>query len=761
MPSALVIPGVQVRTEFEPSPVLPGATGILGVVGVADRGPVTPTPVGNMSEFTATFGPASRYTMPEVRTAFANGVSQVVVARIEPGRGQKASLDLLDDDGEKVVTLEARAEGSWANKLAVRVEQIKTLSQVGVKYVNLEVLLNGVVVETFKNLVMDETSPDYLFDRINAQSRLLVAVDPLFQKALPSALEKTALTDADARAAFAILKAGATDVLRVEAKRRGTVGNLTSIKVSDGQAGLLLLGAGDAPSVDIRAKQPGSAGTGVRVSVAAAAATAVNLVITPAQGAPRTVGPFSAVDEIVNGLRNDPDMSAEARGAVLPVVLPSTALRRRVTVEVIAEGRDTATYANLPDIEAIRAINDPVVSFSIIAAATQLPDSNDGIPLQGGRNRGPALLLIGATSDQPLLEIVPAPRAPAALAIGVTSAVSSIDNATAVVNLSVFASDELTETFPDLTMDPDDVNYLPAALQGSGLIRGLDLFVRSRTTSFPKHLVRPVALQKGAAPLPEDYQVALDRLESAEEVDLVIASVANQLDDVGVRAVHRAVVAHCTKMADVARNRIGLGSVTLAETAKVPLVLDHANDVRSDHFTLSAPAGSEAALAGLLGRQDYFQSPTFKTIANLDAPAGRYNDAQLTQLIQGNVLVINEKRSLGVIVIKGVLTSGRQLNVQRTANKAVRDVKAIADKYIGLLNNEGARNALRQQIIALFLQMERDGALVPSTDGKDPAFRVDVYSTQADFANGIVRVDIAIRPVRAIDYIYATILVKN
>jgi hypothetical protein len=57
--------------------------------------------------------------------------------------------------------------------------------------------------------------------------------------------------------------------------------------------------------------------------------------------------------------------------------------------------------------------------------------------------------------------------------------------------------------------------------------------------------------------------------------------------------------------------------------------------------------------------------------------------------------------------------------------------------------------------------MEREGALVPSTDGSDPAFSVDVYSTQLDFGQGIVRVDIAIRPVRSIDYIYATIRVKN
>ena len=166
--------------------------------------------------------------------------------------------------------------------------------------------------------------------------------------------------------------------------------------------------------------------------------------------------------------------------------------------------------------------------------------------------------------------------------------------------------------------------------------------------------------------------------------------------------------------------------------------------------------------AGLLGRQDYFESPTFKTIASLNGGSpGHYTDAQLTQLINGNVCVINQRRRLGTIVMKGLLTSGRQINVQRTANKTVRDVKAIADKYIGLLNNEGGRNALKQQITALLVQMERDGAIVKSTDGKDPAFTVDVYSTQADFANGIVRVDLAIRPVRAIDFVYATILVRN
>ena len=51
MPSALIIPGVQVTTVFEPSPALPGPTGILGIVGVADRGPLEPTQVGAAGQF--------------------------------------------------------------------------------------------------------------------------------------------------------------------------------------------------------------------------------------------------------------------------------------------------------------------------------------------------------------------------------------------------------------------------------------------------------------------------------------------------------------------------------------------------------------------------------------------------------------------------------------------------------------------------------------------------------------------------------------
>src|SRR5262245_43194846 len=760
MPSPLVIPGVQVKTIFEPSPSLPSLTGILGVVGVAARGPIAPTPVGTLGEFLDTFGPASRFSMPEVRAAFGNGVSQIVVARTSPGPGQKASLNLLDDEGEVVATLIARAEGRWGNAISVRASQVKPLSGRGVRYVNLDVLLDGQVVESFNNLVLDEDSPDYLFDRVNAGSRLIVAEDPTFQTQLPAAIGRTALTDAGSRAAFATLKAGASDAIRVEARQSGDRGNASAVRVREGRAGLPLPGAGAAPSVDLRARAAGAAGTSIRASVVAAGAGAVTIVVTAPPAASRSLGPFSSVDQIVSGLAADPDVEAVAQGTELPAPLSSTPLARRIDIDVVAEGFDTAVYTNLADNASIAAISDPRVAFSVVGGATALPDAVDGVPLHSGRDPGPALLLTPEGGTDPLLEIVPV--APGTnVSLQVARGVSTLDNATAVAHLPVFVDDALAETFTNLTMDPDDPSYAPFTLEDSAVVRAHDLFVRSRATSFPAHMARPKPLAGGTSPLVSDYQDALDRLESAEEVDLVIASVAGQLDQAGVRAVHRAVRAHCTKMADVARNRIGIGAVTAAEAAAVPLILDHADDVRSDYFILSTPAQSEGAIAGLLARQDYFQSPTFKTIANLDGAPGSYTDAQLGGLITGNVVVINRKRGLGTIVIKGLLTSGRQINVQRTANNCVRSVKATCDKYIGLLNNDGARNALRQQIVALFLQMERDGALVPSTDGKAPAFSVDVYSTQADFANGIVRVDIAVRPVRAIDYIYATILVQN
>ena len=110
-------------------------------------------------------------------------------------------------------------------------------------------------------------------------------------------------------------------------------------------------------------------------------------------------------------------------------------------------------------------------------------------------------------------------------------------------------------------------------------------------------------------------------------------------------------------------------------------------------------------------------------------------------------MTVAKQRNRGILVIKGIDTTGQtgQISVTRVADHAVRGVKDLADLFIGTLNTADGRTALREKLVEFFLEMEREQAIVPSTDGTEPSFKVDVYSTQRDFALGIVRVDIAIR----------------
>jgi len=187
---------------------------------------------------------------------------------------------------------------------------------------------------------------------------------------------------------------------------------------------------------------------------------------------------------------------------------------------------------------------------------------------------------------------------------------------------------------------------------------------------------------------------------------------------------------------------------------------DLADKLRSDRFVLLAPWGTAGAVAGMVGSLDYFQSPTFKKVAGLTDLSARLLVDEQKSLLENKVVPVANMRDSGTIVVQGLTTDGDQISVRRVADRAVRGVKLVGNLFIGRLNNEIGRGALKQKLAEFLMEMERAGAIVPSTDGKQPAFALDVYSTQSDFAKGIVSVNLAVRPVRAIDYIYATVLVQ-
>jgi hypothetical protein len=180
----------------------------------------------------------------------------------------------------------------------------------------------------------------------------------------------------------------------------------------------------------------------------------------------------------------------------------------------------------------------------------------------------------------------------------------------------------------------------------------------------------------------------------------------------------------------------------------------------SDRFVIVAPYGVAGAVAGLISRLNYFESPTFKPITGIASLERRYTPAEQIELIKAGICCLDAMRGRGIVVVKGITTSSEQISVMRVADRAVRGVKNVSDNFIGTLNSPGGRMALREKLTEFLISIEREGAIVPSVDLKHPAFLVDVYSSEMDFAQGIVRVDIAVRPVRAMDYIYATITVQ-
>lgn len=314
---------------------------------------------------------------------------------------------------------------------------------------------------------------------------------------------------------------------------------------------------------------------------------------------------------------------------------------------------------------------------------------------------------------------------------------------------------EVIEVLDDLVMDQKSGRYLIDYVnQNSKLVMAEDL---KSSTVFPdKNPALVVEVLKGGKepgmPAKEDYEAALEKLESEPEVDMVCAC------DVSDPSIHALIEAHCKNMSNEAMGRIGIGAVGKGEA--VGEIIKRTEKLSSDRFVIVAPYGVAGAVAGLISQLSYFESPTYKALSGVSELERAYSPSELRQLLNTGILPLQAQRGRGIIVVKGITTSKEQINVMRTADQAVRMVKAIGEQFIGTLNSPTGRSALREKLTELMIRMEKEGAIVPSADMTEPAFVVDVYCSELDFAQGIVRVDLAVRPVRAIDYIYATVVVQ-
>jgi hypothetical protein len=257
-----------------------------------------------------------------------------------------------------------------------------------------------------------------------------------------------------------------------------------------------------------------------------------------------------------------------------------------------------------------------------------------------------------------------------------------------------------------------------------------------------------------------DYKYGLDVLMN-EDAHIIIA--AGQDDGFGDE-----INSHCQTASSDAIRRDRIGVVGSALGAELDTIRGHNLDsdrviyVAPGLLATDAPSGKEvtlpgayaaAAIAGLLASYSPHISPTNKPLS-VGGLEHKYTNAELTQLVQSRVLALEQRQ--GFRILKGITTSTNtawhQITTRRIVDYAKFGVRSSANPYIGLLNNERVRGALRSTIAAFLNQMVLDEMLV--------SFDLTVSATREEERQGIVQVTMVLRPVFSIDFIKVTMFLE-
>jgi len=121
--------------------------------------------------------------------------------------------------------------------------------------------------------------------------------------------------------------------------------------------------------------------------------------------------------------------------------------------------------------------------------------------------------------------------------------------------------------------------------------------------------------------------------------------------------------------------------------------------------------------------------------------------------VQNRVTALEIER--GIRVLRGETTDDgafREITTRRIVDYAKYGVRAAASPYIGLLNNDRVRAALRATINSFLKSMLDDEMLV--------GYGLDVTATRDQQIAGIVQVTITLQPVFSINFIKVTMILS-
>jgi phage tail sheath protein FI len=173
--------------------------------------------------------------------------------------------------------------------------------------------------------------------------------------------------------------------------------------------------------------------------------------------------------------------------------------------------------------------------------------------------------------------------------------------------------------------------------------------------------------------------------------------------------------------------------------------------------TVDLPANyTAAAIAGLLGTLVPQSSPTNKTMAGVTELRSRFSYGEVTDLISGGILVLEDR--LGIRVVRGVSTEMasngpfRQITTRRITDFAKAGIRQVSNPFIGRLNNERVRKALRGAIDGFLASMVQDESLI--------GYSLEVTATRDDEINGRAVVRATIQPTFSIDFVAVTMVLE-
>jgi hypothetical protein len=288
----------------------------------------------------------------------------------------------------------------------------------------------------------------------------------------------------------------------------------------------------------------------------------------------------------------------------------------------------------------------------------------------------------------------------------------------------------------------------PADADTLNLARGLSLlFGNGARTVFAR------ALAAGAATA--DYNAALAELRKEDVNILVIPELATAtaLTALGT-AVENAENDGRDMIAVVGSDAATTAAINAQVAANKRMVLAapaiRAFDPEAGDLATLPGTYTAAALAGLIASLAPQSSPTNKVLPGVAGVVPRFGYGENVSLVQGNVCVLESRQ--GVRVVRGITTEGAafaQITTRRIVDFAKAGIRQVANPFVGKLNNERVRKALRGAIDSFLTTMVVDEALT--------GYQLEVTATRADEIAGRCVVNVSMQPTFSIDYIRVTL----